>query len=94
MDVMEASSKPSNVEYVREQAFEVGPRYTNLTYIGEGAYGMVVYVDFIIISSNSNVTVCIHLVDLLLGLFPHSQEVKCNHLSPLSPFSIAEPTNG
>ena len=30
------------VEYVREHAFEVGPRYTNLAYIGEGAYGMVV----------------------------------------------------
>ena len=51
MDVMDTSasgadSKASNVEYVREHAFEVGPRYTNLTYIGEGAYGMVVYVDF------------------------------------------------
>lgn len=31
-----------NVEFVREHAFEVGPRYTNLAYIGEGAYGMVV----------------------------------------------------
>ena len=30
------------VEVVRGQAFEVGPRYTNLEYIGEGAYGMVV----------------------------------------------------
>ncbi|XP_059171934.1 mitogen-activated protein kinase 1-like isoform X1 [Physella acuta] len=29
-------------ELVRGQTFEVGPRYTNLTYIGEGAYGMVV----------------------------------------------------
>lgn len=27
---------------VREQSFEVGPRYFDLTYIGEGAYGMVV----------------------------------------------------
>lgn len=34
---------------VRGQLFEVGPRYTNLTYIGEGAYGMVV-------SSYDNVT--------------------------------------
>jgi len=32
----------SKVEYVREHAFEVGPRYANLSYIGEGAYGMVV----------------------------------------------------
>jgi mitogen-activated protein kinase 1/3 len=37
----DASSNP-NVEMVRGQAFEVGPRYTNLNYIGEGAYGMVV----------------------------------------------------
>ncbi|XP_018335778.1 mitogen-activated protein kinase 1 [Agrilus planipennis] len=36
-----ASVNP-NVEIVRGQAFEVGPRYTNLSYIGEGAYGMVV----------------------------------------------------
>ncbi|KAL1140077.1 hypothetical protein AAG570_000009 [Ranatra chinensis] len=32
----------SVVEIVRGQTFEVGPRYTNLSYIGEGAYGMVV----------------------------------------------------
>ena len=30
------------VECVRGQIFEVGPRYNNLSYIGEGAYGMVV----------------------------------------------------
>ena len=35
-----AGKKPG--EIVRGQVFEVGPRYTNLTYIGEGAYGMVV----------------------------------------------------
>ena len=28
-------------EFVRGQAFDVGPRYSSLTYIGEGAYGMV-----------------------------------------------------
>lgn len=28
-------------EMVRGQVFDVGPRYTNLSYIGEGAYGMV-----------------------------------------------------
>ncbi|XP_003388915.1 PREDICTED: mitogen-activated protein kinase 1-like [Amphimedon queenslandica] len=28
-------------EIVRGQAFDVGPRYSNLSYIGEGAYGMV-----------------------------------------------------
>ena len=32
----------SNQEIVKEQAFVVGPRYNNLSYIGEGAYGMVV----------------------------------------------------
>lgn len=32
----------SNAEIVRGQVFEVGPRYVNLAYIGEGAYGMVV----------------------------------------------------
>ena len=29
-------------EIIRGQNFDVGPRYTNLDYIGEGAYGMVV----------------------------------------------------
>lgn len=28
-----------NIEIVRQQRFEVGPRYTDLKYIGEGAYG-------------------------------------------------------
>uniref|UniRef100_A0A674PKS3 Mitogen-activated protein kinase n=1 Tax=Takifugu rubripes TaxID=31033 RepID=A0A674PKS3_TAKRU len=31
----------SGTELVRGQAFDVGPRYSNLSYIGEGAYGMV-----------------------------------------------------
>ena len=29
-------------ELIKDQLFEVGPRYTDLKYIGEGAYGMVV----------------------------------------------------
>ncbi|CAF0969441.1 unnamed protein product [Adineta ricciae] len=29
-------------EIIKDQIFEVGPRYTDLKYIGEGAYGMVV----------------------------------------------------
>jgi len=33
-------SKPPP-EVIRAQTFDVGPRYVNLTYIGEGAYGMV-----------------------------------------------------
>lgn len=37
-----AGAVSSNAEVVRGQTFEVGPRYTNLAYIGEGAYGMVV----------------------------------------------------
>lgn len=32
--------KPSP-EVVRSQVFDVGPRYYGLSYIGEGAYGMV-----------------------------------------------------
>lgn len=32
----------NGVEEVRGQIFEVAPRYVNLSYIGEGAYGMVV----------------------------------------------------
>jgi len=35
-------SIPNTTEVVRGQPFDVGPRYTNLSYIGEGAYGMVV----------------------------------------------------
>lgn len=31
-----------NAEIIRGQIFEVGPRYRHLSYIGEGAYGMVV----------------------------------------------------
>ncbi|KAH8263102.1 hypothetical protein KR044_004369 [Drosophila immigrans] len=34
-----------NAEVIRGQIFEVGPRYRKLTYIGEGAYGMVVSAD-------------------------------------------------
>nr|AWK29925.1 extracellular regulated protein kinase [Pinctada fucata]AWT58112.1 extracellular regulated protein kinase [Pinctada fucata] len=37
-----ASSDPGKKEVVSGQDFMVGPRYTNLQYIGEGAYGMVV----------------------------------------------------
>ena len=35
-----AIGKPSP-EFVRGQTFAVGPRYSGLAYIGEGAYGMV-----------------------------------------------------
>lgn len=34
----------SNAQIIRGQVFEVGPRYTNLAHIGEGAYGVVVWV--------------------------------------------------
>ena len=42
-----ATAKPDqelkpNTEVIRGQVFSVGPRYSNLAYIGEGAYGMVV----------------------------------------------------
>lgn len=39
---MDDGTNHSNTETVRGQLFEVGPRYTELAYIGEGAYGMVV----------------------------------------------------
>ncbi|CAF4160814.1 unnamed protein product [Rotaria socialis] len=32
----------STCKLIKDQLFEVGPRYTDLKYIGEGAYGMVV----------------------------------------------------
>nr|XP_006825317.1 PREDICTED: mitogen-activated protein kinase 1-like [Saccoglossus kowalevskii] len=36
-----AADGTTSPEIVRGQIFDVGPRYTNLAYIGEGAYGMV-----------------------------------------------------
>ncbi|GBO40671.1 hypothetical protein AVEN_125270-1, partial [Araneus ventricosus] len=39
---MAAEDGQRTTEVVRGQVFEVGPRYTSLSYIGEGAYGMVV----------------------------------------------------
>lgn len=36
------NSISNGIEEVHGQMFEVGPRYINLSYIGEGAYGMVV----------------------------------------------------
>lgn len=36
-----AAGTKSGSESVKGQMFDVGPRYTNLSYIGEGAYGMV-----------------------------------------------------
>lgn len=38
----ESQENRPNAEVVRGQLFEVGPRYSSLQYIGEGAYGMVV----------------------------------------------------
>ena len=37
-------SSGSGKDLVKGQVFDVGPRYTTLAYIGEGAYGMVVLV--------------------------------------------------
>jgi mitogen-activated protein kinase 1/3 len=37
-----ATNQSSNSYVIRGQTFEVGPRYTNLAHIGEGAYGVVV----------------------------------------------------
>lgn len=40
-DVAPAAGHKPGCESVKGQLFDVGPRYTNLCYIGEGAYGMV-----------------------------------------------------
>lgn len=37
-----AAANNPNSYVIRGQVFEVGPRYTNLIHIGEGAYGVVV----------------------------------------------------
>lgn len=42
MDTSKTNEQRGTAEVVRSQVFEVGPRYLNLSYIGEGAYGMVV----------------------------------------------------
>lgn len=42
MDTSKANEQRGTAEVVRGQVFEVGPRYHTLSYIGEGAYGMVV----------------------------------------------------
>jgi serine/threonine protein kinase len=42
MDEEQQTTAASHVEEVKGQFFSVGPRYKDLTYIGEGAYGMVV----------------------------------------------------
>lgn len=39
---MAAEVRNPNQEMVKSHVFEIGPRYTNLQYVGEGAYGMVV----------------------------------------------------
>lgn len=45
-----AANVNPNAEIVRGQVFEVGPRYTNLSYMGEGAYGMVVWVQSLLLN--------------------------------------------
>ena len=40
----QAISGGPNVEIVRQQRFEVGPRYADLKFIGEGAYGKYLHV--------------------------------------------------
>jgi mitogen-activated protein kinase 1/3 len=50
-------------ELIKDQLFEVGPRYTDLKYIGEGAYGMVV-------SGNDNRT-CQRVAIKKLSPFEH-----------------------
>lgn len=42
MDESNSDARSSSEVVVRGHCFEVGPRYINLSYIGEGAYGLVV----------------------------------------------------
>lgn len=35
------ASTPDGTEEIHGQLFEVGPRYVDLAFVGEGAYGMV-----------------------------------------------------
>lgn len=42
MNEANSTLNAGNDVIVRGHIFEVGPRYTNLNYIGEGAYGLVV----------------------------------------------------
>lgn len=42
MNEAQSTVNPGGDVVVRGHVFEVGPRYTNLNYIGEGAYGLVV----------------------------------------------------
>ncbi len=44
---MQVQSSAPTFEIVRQQRFEVGPRYTDLKFVGEGAYGMYRYYEFI-----------------------------------------------
>lgn len=51
----------SNSEVIRGQIFEVAPRYTKLAYIGEGAYGMVVWVLFLLKKWHVHKFICRHI---------------------------------
>ncbi|KHJ43107.1 hypothetical protein D918_06673 [Trichuris suis] len=42
LGMAEDEVRATKFELIRGQVFEVGPRYHSLSYIGEGAYGMVV----------------------------------------------------
>ena len=42
IEKMPDDQSSTTCELIKDQVFEVGPRYTDLKYIGEGAYGMVV----------------------------------------------------
>eukprot|EP00731_Ephydatia_muelleri_P015601 Em0009g25a len=80
-------------EVVRGQSFEVAPRYSGLTYIGEGACGMVCYIVQTLMESDlykvlktqrlSNDHICYFLYQILRGLkYIHSANVLHRDLTP------------
>lgn len=78
----EGANRPV-VEEVRGQLFEVAPRYVNLSYIGEGAYGMVVYV-FPLPSAPLRLQSDLHLVACRSALDTESRERMA--IKKISPF--------
>ena len=66
-----------NVEIVRQQRFEVGPRYTDLKFIGEGAYGKSIDLIF-----GSTMSSCLGMV---VSAFDHNTQTRVA-IKKITPF--------